>query len=111
MCNSQSSFLNAIIGELPIDSGNCIIHGLTSYASQEAWIFTGTIRQNILFGLQYDESHYKSVVEACALTADFSQFDSKDLTVVGERGITLSGGQRVDILNKTLKMDGYLIDL
>ena len=41
--------------------------GEIAYASQEPWIYSATLRENILFGLPYDFNWYNTVVEACAL--------------------------------------------
>lgn len=56
-----------ILGELVPSSGKIRHSGRISYSSQTAWIMPGTIRDNILFGLTYDEYRYKSVVKACQL--------------------------------------------
>ena len=56
-----------------------------------------TIRDNITFGLPFDEEKYYTVVDACSLGSDFAQFPGGDMTEVGERGITLSGGQKARI--------------
>ena len=67
------------------------------YVPQTAWVFSGTIRDNILFGLSYEEQKYTRVIEACALADDIQQFPSTDQTGVGERGVALSGGQRARV--------------
>lgn len=56
-----------------------------------------SIRDNILFGLQLNEERYKEVLSECALLRDLSQFEDGDLTEIGEKGITLSGGQKARI--------------
>jgi len=56
-----------ILGELPISDGNRSIHGRVGYASQQAWIFNGTVKDNILFGQDFDEDRYLEVIDACAL--------------------------------------------
>jgi len=58
-------------------------------------IFSGNLRQNILFGQDYDEDHYSEVIRVCALEDDLKQLAFGDNTVVGERGVSLSGGQKV----------------
>jgi len=75
-------------------SGRFNVLGKISYASQLPFILNATIRENILFGEPYDEDRYKRVIEACCLTPDIEMFHSKDLTEIGERGVTLSGGQK-----------------
>ncbi|KAI0258777.1 hypothetical protein BC834DRAFT_847164, partial [Gloeopeniophorella convolvens] len=66
-----------------------------SYAAQESWIQNETIRTNILFGAPYDEERYKKVIYQCGLEQDLGLFEAGDLTEVGEKGLTLSGGQKV----------------
>jgi ATP-binding cassette subfamily C (CFTR/MRP) protein 4 len=96
-CSFQTSLLNAILKELPISSGTIMVGGTISYASQEPWLFTGSIRKNILFGQPLNRSRYRQVVRVCALERDFHLLPYGDRTIVGERGITLSGGQRARI--------------
>jgi ATP-binding cassette subfamily C (CFTR/MRP) protein 4 len=93
----KSSLIQAILGELPIESGNIDVKGDISYASQEPWLFSGTIRQNILFGQPMDKARYKKVIKKCALERDFQLFANGDKTIVGERGMSLSGGQKARI--------------
>ncbi|XP_050359927.1 ATP-binding cassette sub-family C member 4-like [Nymphalis io] len=96
--SGKSSLLQVILGELQPAHGTVSLGGARlAYASQEPWLFVSTIRQNILFGLPYDRMRYKKVVTACALIRDFEQLPSGDATLVGERGISLSGGQRARI--------------
>ena len=77
--------------------GEIKVNGTVSYASQEAWLFSGTVRNNVLFGQTYDKETYNAVVKACALIKDYQQFNHGDRTLVGDRGASLSGGQRARI--------------
>lgn len=89
------------------------INGIISYASQESWVFGATIRQNILFGAAFDKKRYSEVVEACALEKDFNQFPDGDSTIVGDRGASLSGGQkaRINLARAVYRdVDIYLLD-
>ncbi|KAL6254634.1 hypothetical protein P5V15_013941 [Pogonomyrmex californicus] len=111
--NGKSSFLSAILGEITLTEGQVKVNGSISYASQEAWVFGATVRQNILFGQPYERQRYQKVVKACALLRDFKQFPRGDQTVVGERGSSLSGGQKARInLARALyrQSDIYLLD-
>ncbi|XP_015127765.1 multidrug resistance-associated protein 4 [Diachasma alloeum] len=109
----KSSLLQLILGELHSTHGHVTVGGSVSYASQEPWLFAGSVRNNILFGQPYDEARYRQVVRACALTKDFIQLPQGDRTLVGERGTSLSGGQRARInLARAVyqKADIYLFD-
>ncbi|XP_053965136.1 probable multidrug resistance-associated protein lethal(2)03659 [Anastrepha ludens] len=111
--SGKSSLIQAILGELPAESGSVTLHGSYSYASQEPWLFTGTVRQNILFGLPMDKNRYRTVVKKCALERDFELLPFGDKTIVGERGASLSGGQKARIsLARAVyrKADVYLLD-
>lgn len=111
--SGKSSFLSAILGEIDLVESQVRVNGTVSYAEQEAWVFGSTIRQNILFGQAYDRQRYQRVVKACALLKDFKQFPQGDQIVVGERGSSLSGGQKARInLARALyrQSDIYLLD-
>ncbi len=95
--SGKSTLLSAIAGEVSDTSGTINCKGNVVYVPQTAWVFSGTIKENILFGKPYDEFKYTQVIEACALTEDLKQFPDCDQTVVGERGEVLSGGQRARV--------------
>ncbi|KAH8352145.1 hypothetical protein KR084_002249, partial [Drosophila pseudotakahashii] len=95
--SGKSSLVQAILGELKPEFGQIKPNGSMSYSPQEPWLFSGTVRQNILFGQPMDRRRYAQVVEKCALKRDFELLPFKDKTVVGERGASLSGGQRARI--------------
>jgi ATP-binding cassette subfamily C (CFTR/MRP) protein 4 len=63
----KSSLLQCLLGELQPLKGAVSIEGKVSYASQDAWVFSATLRENILFGQPYKPAWYNSVIEACAL--------------------------------------------
>ena len=63
----QSSLLQLLIKELSPVSGSVVVDGKVSYASQEPWVFSGTLRENVLFGLPYKADWYQKVIEACSL--------------------------------------------
>ncbi|XP_022166663.1 probable multidrug resistance-associated protein lethal(2)03659 isoform X3 [Myzus persicae] len=109
----KSSLMQAILRELPLSEGRISVSGVVSYATQEPWLFVGSVQKNILFGSPMDEHRYKKVIKVCALKSDFEQFPYGDKTIVGERGITLSGGQRARInLARAIykQADIYLLD-
>lgn len=71
--------------------------GSLGYAAQEPWLFNESVRENILFGLEYEEEWYQNVVDACCLREDIEQLSFGDATLVGERGVSLSGGQKARV--------------
>lgn len=94
--SGKSTLMNAILGEVASSSTTKIsINGSIAFAGQIPFILNATLRENILFGLPYDEQRYEQVLDACCLRTDINQLGfAGDLTQIGERGITLSGGQK-----------------
>ncbi|CAH8472131.1 unnamed protein product [Schistosoma haematobium] len=90
----NSSLLQTILGELPFSSGNIYRSPSVAYLPQAAWIFPGTIRQNILCNLPFESDRYAFVLKATSLDVDLLRFPEGDKTYVGERGSGLSGGQK-----------------
>ncbi|KAG0047747.1 hypothetical protein BGZ83_007248 [Gryganskiella cystojenkinii] len=107
--SGKSSFCMALLKELPIVSGSMVqanrqLSGsrnlqplAMSYSAQSPWIFAGSIRTNILFGSMFDQDRYDRVIKACELTRDLTLFPQGDATLIGEKGVTLSGGQRARV--------------
>ncbi len=92
--SGKSSFLAALLGQMKQINGECKVYGSISYVPQEAWLLNMSLRENIIFGSEYNEKHYKNVIKVCALERDLSLMPDGDRTEIGERGINLSGGQR-----------------
>ncbi|TYH28152.1 hypothetical protein ES288_A02G122400v1 [Gossypium darwinii] len=92
--SGKSTLLAAVLGEVPKVNGTVHVHGKKAYVSQTAWIQTGSIQENILFGSVMDPVWYQEVVEKCCLIKDLEMLPFGDLTEIGERGVNLSGGQK-----------------
>ncbi|KAF9560869.1 multidrug resistance-associated ABC transporter [Agrocybe pediades] len=101
--SGKTSMLMALLGEMHFipthaDSWyNLPRTGGIAYAAQESWVENATIRDNILFGTPYDQERYEKVLYQCALEQDLHMFEAGDMTEVGERGLTLSGGQKARV--------------
>ncbi len=111
--SGKSSFLQALLGDLYKVKGEVIIHGTTAYVAQQAWVMNASVRENVVFGHRWDPTFYEKTVKACALTEDFAQLPDGDATEVGERGISLSGGQKARLtLARAVyaRSDIYLLD-
>lgn len=94
--SGKSSLLNALSGFMNRTSGTVSVNGSLLLCGQP-WIQNATVKDNIIFGLEYDEKRYKDVVYSCSLESDLDLLPGGDETEVGERGITLSGGQKARI--------------
>ncbi|KAI3839548.1 hypothetical protein MKX03_028568 [Papaver bracteatum] len=109
----KSTLLAAILGEVPNAGGMVQVNGKIAYVSQSAWIQSGSIKDNILFGRTMDKQRYEETLDRCSLVQDLEIFPYGHLTEIGERGINLSGGQKQRIqLARALYQDAdiYLLD-
>ncbi|KAK6867366.1 Multiple drug resistance-associated protein-like transporter 1 [Candida tropicalis] len=123
--SGKSTLIKAILGDVPIKVGSYSddaangpspsveTFGSIAYCPQNPWILNGTVKENILFGHKYDPEFYRRTVDACELVSDFKNLPDGDKTVVGEKGISLSGGQKARIsLARSVyaRADIYLLD-
>uniref|UniRef100_A0A7S3L4V8 ATP-dependent transporter ycf16 n=1 Tax=Amphora coffeiformis TaxID=265554 RepID=A0A7S3L4V8_9STRA len=94
--SGKTTLLRALLGEVPAQPGTELwMSGALSYAPQIAFILNRSLRENILFGCDFDEARYEEVIDACCLRDDVRHLGpAADLTQIGERGVTLSGGQK-----------------
>ena len=117
--SGKSTLLKCLLGELPtIPSSNNLknsikLHGSIAYCSQIPWIINATFKDNILFGYKYDEKFYQKTIKVCQLLPDLEILPDGDETLVGEKGISLSGGQKARLsLARSIysRCDVYLFD-
>ncbi|KAJ5197024.1 hypothetical protein N7449_007503 [Penicillium cf. viridicatum] len=109
----KSSLLQSLLGDLWKNQGEVVVRGRIAYVAQAPWVMNASVRENIVFGHRWDPSFYDLTVEACALVADFKNLPDGDQTEVGERGISLSGGQKARLtLARAVyaRADIYLLD-
>ncbi|KAJ7708108.1 P-loop containing nucleoside triphosphate hydrolase protein [Mycena rosella] len=92
--SGKSSLLQGLIGEMRLARGRWAFGGRVAYCPQSAWIQNATLRDNVLFGLPFEEEKYWRVMEDACLLPDLQLLADGDLTEVGEKGINLSGGQK-----------------
>ncbi|KIK53742.1 hypothetical protein GYMLUDRAFT_178425, partial [Collybiopsis luxurians FD-317 M1] len=101
--SGKTSLLLALLGEMhyiplgPSSYFHLPREGGVAYAAQESWVQNETIKNNILFASEYDEARYKEVLHVCGLERDLELFEAGDETEVGEKGLTLSGGQKARV--------------
>ncbi|WVZ97941.1 hypothetical protein U9M48_043439, partial [Paspalum notatum var. saurae] len=111
--SGKSTLLSAVLGEVLKTEGEIQLCGKTAYVSQNAWIQTGTVQDNILFGSSMDKQRYQETLLKCSLVKDLELLLYGDHTQIGERGVNLSGGQRQRVqLARALyqNADIYLLD-
>ncbi|CAM0912877.1 unnamed protein product [Alopecurus aequalis] len=111
--SGKSTLLSAVLGEVPKTEGTIQVCGKVAYISQNAWIQTGTVQDNILFGSPMDRERYQDTLARCSLVKDLEMLPYGDCTQIGERGVNLSGGQKQRVqLARALyqNADIYLLD-
>ncbi|KAM9005719.1 ATP-binding cassette sub-family C member 5 isoform 2-T3 [Sarcophilus harrisii] len=111
--SGKTSLISAILGQMTLLEGSIAVNGTFAYVAQQAWILNATLRDNILFGKEFDEERYNAVLNGCCLRPDLAILPNSDLTEIGERGANLSGGQRQRIsLARALYSDRsiYILD-
>ncbi|CAG2178982.1 unnamed protein product, partial [Oppiella nova] len=111
--SGKSSFLMSLMNEIEVTTGAVKVEGIIAYAPQESWAFNATILQNILFGKPYEFQKFRQIMSVCAMDRDLKQFPFGEKTLVGERGVSLSGGQKARLtLARALYSDAdiYLLD-
>ncbi|KAJ2054005.1 ABC transporter C member 13 [Coemansia sp. S16] len=111
--SGKTSLMLALCKEMEMTKGDGTVVGRVGYLEQSPWIMNATMRTNILFGREFDEEYYWKVIHACALAQDLESWPDSDMTLIGERGINISGGQRARLaLARTVysRADVYILD-
>lgn len=97
----KSSLLKAILGEIPCAEGKVeLSSGSVAFCDQTPWHMNGTIKDSIVAMSEYDPRWYATVVQACALEEDLGQFPRGDRSIIGSKGVALSGGQSQRIVSQ-----------
>lgn len=98
--SGKTMLLQSLLGENVLLKGSMLLkQGDTAYCSQETWLSNTTIRENILFGYDYDLAWYDEVLRACLLDQDIIKLDLGDNTMVASGGVNLSGGQKQRVVS------------
>lgn len=111
--SGKSSILSALLGEIRCVYGTVFVKGRIAYVGQQAFIQNGSLRDNIIFGREFNDEKYASTIRDCCLEHDLKVLPSGDNTEIGERGINLSGGQKARVaLARAVynNADVYLLD-
>jgi ATP-binding cassette subfamily B protein len=121
----KSTVANLIMGLLQPDGGTIRINGIPmaeldlaalreriAYVPQESMLFSGTIKENVLFAVDRAEpDEYDIAVRTSQLAPEIAAFPQRDETLVGLRGLGVSGGQkqRLTIARALIKRPQLLI--
>ncbi|KAJ3295930.1 Multidrug resistance-associated protein 1, partial [Blyttiomyces sp. JEL0837] len=111
--SGKSSFLSALVAQMTQTTGAVTINGSVALCQQQPWLMSLTVRENIYFGKQGDEERLNMAVKCCGLEADLKSLEKGIETEIGEKGITLSGGQKARVaLARAVYDDAdiYLLD-
>ena len=111
--SGKSSLLNVVLEELPYYSGSYQINGKVAFVEQEPILFSDTLKENVLFKSPFHEKKYLEALTRSCLATEVKELEHQDSTFVGEKGIALSGGQRVRLsLARALYADPdiYVLD-
>ncbi|XP_056135383.1 ATP-binding cassette sub-family C member 12 [Lampris incognitus] len=92
--SGKTALISSILEQMHLQQGSVTVDGTFAYVSQQAWVFHGTVQDNILMGEQMDKARYDRVLDVCSLRADLEILPNGDQTEIGERGLNLSGGQK-----------------
>lgn len=111
--SGKTTLLFSIMNETIKKEGSLEVKGRIAYVEQEPFIIGGTIEENILFGLEFNQDRFDKSILASALQRDMPNFANGSKTMIGERGMNISGGQKARIsLARAIysNADIYLLD-
>jgi ATP-binding cassette, subfamily C (CFTR/MRP), member 1 len=101
--SGKSTLLKVVLGEMPHITGSVVVQRVESaFCAQTPWLSNATIRANIVGQSRFDLRWYQTVIRACSLDQDFVQLADGDDSLVGSKGIILSGGQRSRVVSEGL---------
>ena len=109
----KSSLLLSLLGDMYKHKGTITLHGKVAYVAQQPWVMNASVKDNVTFGYRWDAQFYEQTMQACGLKEDLDALPDGDDTEVGERGISLSGGQKARLtLARAVyaRADIYLLD-
>lgn len=91
----KSSLLSSLLGEMYFEEGSKVqIHGEICYVSQNSWITSKSVKENIIFGRECNEQRLADAIKYSAMETDLKTMNNGLDTILGDRGVNLSGGQK-----------------
>ena len=101
------ALIQSVLGEIEKTSGKILVEGKVSFTAQNPFVFSGTVRENVLFGEEMDRERYERTLEVTCLQPDIQSFENGDMTIIGDRGVSLSGGQKARIRFGPLRLSYF----
>ena len=112
--SGKSSLISALLGEMYFEpSAQVTVRGSMAYVSQKPWISSQSIRDVITFGESFDQTRFDDAVKYSGMIEDLKMMPQGIDTMLGDRGINLSGGQKTRIAIARAfysQRDIYLLD-
>ncbi|XP_055943743.1 multidrug resistance-associated protein 1-like [Argiope bruennichi] len=111
--SGKSSLLSALLGEFYKRNGSVNLKGTIAYVPQVTWVLNRSLKNNILLVKHMAEEKYNKILDLCCLRPDLEILPAGDETEIGEKGVNLSGGQklRVNLAQAVYQdKDIYLLD-
>lgn len=106
--SGKSTLLKALLRETPQATGFARLGFKdAAYCAQTPWLTNGTVKENIMGDSHYDPKWYATVVRACSLETDLTQFALGEHTVIGSKGLALSGGQQMRVVSTYRSTDSH----
>ena len=84
-----TALIQSVLGEIEKTSGKILVEGKVSFTAQNPFVFSGTVRENVLFGEEMDGERYERTLEVTCLQPDIQSFETGDITIIGDRGVSL----------------------
>ncbi|KAI8611745.1 P-loop containing nucleoside triphosphate hydrolase protein [Chytriomyces sp. MP71] len=95
--SSGKSLLAAIMGQIKRISGEMESYGRCGYVPQEPWLIDANIRDNILFGNDFDDQKYTETIRIVGLTRDLMLMSNGDESRISDLNLTPSQKQRMSL--------------
>ena len=96
--SGKSSLLYSILNEMkPSPESSICINGSIAFVPQKSWIMSGTLKENICFTLDEDMEKIEEVIKYASMEKDMELFTKGVDTIIGEKGVNLSGGQKARV--------------
>ena len=106
----KTTFLQSVMEETQVMKGNFRVNGSIAYVEQEPFIISASVKKNIMFGRPFDQEKFDDAIKYSCLTRDIQILGRGVDTIIGERGVNVSGGQKARIsLARALYSDADII--